>query len=282
MAHSKVIPFNLKKYSSPDETYVSYVPMWFNFKVLVLITLISLFLAGYAKAQSNEEALAKGLKYKSEYNAKEGLPIFQKLLKTDSNNLVYVYNASYFYSKYGNTLTDEATRIKYFNTGAYLARKAIKLDTKNAESHYVYAMALGRINEFASSKQKIANSKIIKDEIDETLRINPLHAGAYHILGRWNRTIAGFGAIEKMAINALYGGVPKGATYEGAIKAFTQAMVNEPNYKLHQYELAQTYYEMGKKVNAKVWLDKILAIPSDNDDNRSTDEKCKALLAKMD
>jgi tetratricopeptide (TPR) repeat protein len=247
----------------------------------LFIYIISSCFAFAVNAQNNDELLAKGIKYKNERNLKEGFPIFQKLLKSDSANAQYVINASYFYTKVGNTLTDETARLKYFNTASYLAKKAIVLDDKNAESHYVYAMALGRINEFASSKQKIANSKLIKSEIDETLKLNPLHAGAYHILGRWNRTIAGFGAIEKMAINTMYGGVPKGATYEGAVKAFTQAMVNEPNFKLHQFELAQTYYDMGKKINAKIWLEKALAEPANDEENKSAEEKCKQLLDKI-
>lgn len=247
-------------------------------------TILSILISSFffiATAQTNEELLAKGLKCRAEYNTKEGFPIFQKLLKSDSNNVVYLYSASYFYCKTGNSFPDEDTRLKYFHTGEYLAKKALKADYKNAECHYVYALALGRINEFAGSKQKIANSKVIKTEIDECLKFNPTHAGAYHILGRWNRTIAGFNAIEKMAINALYGGVPAGASYDGAIKAFTQAMVNEPKYKLHQYELAETYHEMGKDINANIYLDKILAVPSTNDDNRDTDEKAKKLLAKI-
>jgi hypothetical protein len=35
------------------------------------------------------------------------------------------------------------------------------------------------------------------------------------------------------------------------LHAFIKAVAFEPAYKLHQYELAQTYLEMGKKANAK-------------------------------
>ena len=124
-----------------------------NSKIIVIVIVSSCF-SLMLHAQNNDELLAKGIKYKTERNLKEGFPIFQKLLKSDSSNALYLINTSYFYTKVGNTLSDEAVRLKYFNTASYLAKKAIVLDTKNAESHYVYAMALGRINEFASSSQQ--------------------------------------------------------------------------------------------------------------------------------
>ena len=80
-------------------------------------------------------------------------------------------------------------------------------------------------------------------------------------------------------INSMYGGVPKGATLESALNAFIKAVAFEPEYKLHQYELAQTYLEMGKQGNAKVWFQRTLKLKSMNASELLIDEKCqKALL----
>jgi tetratricopeptide (TPR) repeat protein len=142
-------------------------------------------------------------------------------------------------------------------------------------------MALGRINENASSKQKIANAKLIKAEADRAIALNPKQAGAYHILGRWHRTIAGFSAVEKMMINSFFGGVPPGGSYEDAIKAFMSAIAIEPRYMNHQFELAQTYYDMGKKVEAKLWAQKALEIVPTNDDDIKAKKDCEELIKKL-
>ncbi len=231
-------------------------------------------------AQTNEELLVKGLQYKSDLNYKEGIAVFQRLLKSDSTKAIYLQNASFFYSRFGRTLPT-SMQMNYYNAAEYLGRKAIKSDSSDPECHYVYALALGRINENASTKQKIANAKLIKSELDIALKLNPKHAGAWHILGRWHRTIAGFGAIEKLAINTLFGGVPPGGSYEDAIKCFTQAVIIEPKYKMHQYELANTYFEMGKKADAKVWLQKALALSIISVDDATADQKCKELAKKL-
>ncbi len=234
-----------------------------------------------AIAQSSEEQYAKALKLKAEYKYKEALPLFQTLLKSDSNNVNYVQYSSFCYSKTGFFLNTEAEKMKAYRTAEYLAKKAIKLNEKSADAHYVYALALGRINENASSKQKISNAKLIKNEVDMAIALNPRLAGAFHILGRWHRTIAGFSAVEKVMINSFFGGVPSGGSYDDAVKAFMTAISIEPKYMLHQYELANTYYEMGKKVEAKLWAQKALEITPSNDDDRKSKADCEALLKKL-
>ena len=248
-------------------------------KVIAIILLVASHLL--VCGQSKEEWLQRGLKDKKAHQIDDALLCFQQLLLIDSNNTEFLSNGSIFYSKKGNEFTDELTRHTYFNTALYLADKALNLDSNNAESHYSKALALGRINEFAETKIKIANSKAIKHHIDETIRLYPAHAGAYHLLGRWNRTIASLGSVEKLMINKLYGGMPKGATLEGAVEAFIKAIAFEPDYKLHQYELAQTYLDMGKKVNAKIWFQKALKIKSVQANDKVIDEKCKKALANL-
>ena len=72
----------------------------------------------------------------------------------------------------------EADKMKYYKSAEYLAKKAIKVNEASADAHYALAMALGRINENASSKQKITNAKIIRAQVDRAIALNPKLAGA--------------------------------------------------------------------------------------------------------
>ncbi len=232
-------------------------------------------------AQSNDELYDKAYKLKVEYKYKEAFPLFQTLIKADSNNVNYLQHGSYIYSKYGFFYAPEAEKMKYYKNAEYLAKKAIKVNEKSADGHFAYAMALGRINENASSKQKISNAKLIKSELDRALALNPKLAGAHHILGRWHRTIAGFSSVEKVMINSFFGGVPPGGSYEDAVKSFMVAIGLEPKYMNHQYELAQTYYDMDKPVEAKLWAKKALEIVPVSDDDKKAKTECEALLKKL-
>jgi tetratricopeptide (TPR) repeat protein len=248
----------------------------------ILIAAIAVILTFSVSAQTNDELYSKAYKLKTEYKYKEAFPLFQTLLKSDSNNVNYLQYASYCYSKYGYYyVAAEAEKMKYYKSAEYLAKKALKINEASADAHYAYAMALGRINENASSKQKIANAKLIKAEVDRAIVLNPKQAGAYHILGRWHRTIANFSAIEKAMINSFFGGVPPGGSHQDAIKAFMSAVALEPKYMNHQFELAQTYYDMGKKVEAKLWAQKALEITPANEDDIKAKKDCEALLKSL-
>ena len=102
---------------------------------------------GSTLAQSEDAQYKSALQYKNESRFEESLSVFQQLLKADSGKVEYLYNTSFLYSKLGNRLAEEATRLNYFRKAEYLSKKAIALDPGNAECHYTYALALGRINE---------------------------------------------------------------------------------------------------------------------------------------
>ena len=252
-------------------------------KKLLFIWMLVVTLPAFA--QNYGGLYDKAMKLKNEYRYVESLAMFQILLKTDSANVDYLSNASTMYTKAGNLQPDEKKRFDYYHQGEYLAKKAIAKNPNNAEAHYAYALVIGRLNEHASSKQKVANAKLIKSEADACVRLQPDHGGAYHILGRWHSTVAGFGIVEKMAINALFGGVPEGGSYDEAVKCFKKAIQLEPAYILHHYELASALNERAAsptdKTDAIAALKKALSLPNQTPDDPGTKKKCEALLKDL-
>jgi tetratricopeptide (TPR) repeat protein len=251
--------------------------MKYFLKQLTLI-LCLLFLSSACIAQDDFQK-ASALRHEKKWE--ESFSIFRRLLLADSTNIEYLTNTSYLFCKVGNLKQGEAERQSYFKRAEYLSLKAIALQKTSAQAHYTYALALGRINENAPSKQKIANAKLIRTECEEALKYDPKLAAVYHILGRWHRTIAGFNFIEKAAINTLYGGVPGGGSYEAAIENFSKAIQLEPNEIIHKYELAETYAERDNKgddVLANVWFKKVIEMQPTDEDDRLFIAKAKAKI----
>lgn len=254
-----------------------------NRNLLVMLMLsVTLVLWQQTDAQSAYEL---ALRHKAEFRYPEAFLIMKDLVRSDSLNADYLHTLSFLYAKLGYRQLTERERTGYYKHAEYLAKKAIGINSTCAGAHYAYALALGRINENASSKQKIANARLIRTECDLAVKLDPKQAGAFHILGRWHREIAGFSAVEKLMINALFGGVPQGGSYDAAIESFQDAIKLEPKYSLHYYELAVTYYERNAahdKTYARVWLQKAIEIPVINEDDRNTREKCLSLLKKVE
>ena len=250
-----------------------------------ILLYIFLFCTSNALAQSHEEIYKQAVKLRGEGRYEESLTVFQQLLKADSSKIEYLTNASFLYSKLGNRQNAEASRQEYFRKAEYLAKKAISINPNFAEGHYVYALAIARQNEYASTKVKISNAKLIRTECDLALKINPKHTGTLHILGRWHRSIAGFNFVEKGMINTFFGGVPEGGSYKDAIDCFSKAVLLEPAVMVHQYELAQTYFERGEgddQLLAKIWCKKVLEMKPKDEDDKKTQQKARELLTKVE
>lgn len=234
-------------------------------------------------AQSNADLYKTAVKLRMEGQYHNAVAIFKLLLSRDSNNTSYLdYTAVltcktlHDDSKPGNPPLDEYKHMEY------LAKKSLRLDSNNAESHYAYAFAIGVISEYESHKQQIAIAGVMKKELDKTLRLNPHHAGAYHLLGRWYDKLAGFNSMEKMAVKVLYGtSLPEG-TYAEAAAAYEKAVFYDPDYILHQYELANVYHQMGKDADAKVWLQNAINNTTyAGDDVTMVKNSCRKLLAQL-
>ncbi len=239
------------------------------------------FCANMLIAQTYESMSKKAEAYKSEYKYVEALAFYQVLLRSDSNNANYMIHTAILLSKVGNLQADEKTKMDYYHSAQNLSQKAISIHPNIADSHYALALAIGRINQNAGSKEKIANSKRIKTELDLCLKLDNTHAGAYHILGHWNRTIAELSAVSKLAVNAMFGGMPEGGTFDEAVLAFQNAIQFEGNYILHYYELAETFRQRGKagdKELMKETLNKVLGMSPRTPEDPATLNKCRELL----
>ncbi len=252
-------------------------------KVITLgFTLVALFIFSASIGQTEAALYQQGLKYKKQINNKKMLPVFKKLVEMDSTNVDYLSNLSFAYSKVGANLTDAKLQLKFYAKAKSVASKAKKLNDNHAFAHYSYALALARENENAGSKEKIANAKEIKAECDKVIALDPNEAGAYHVMGRWHRTFAGFSGFEKAMVNTFFGGTPEGGSYKDALEMFQTAIKIEPWYMLHTYELAITYHEMGNDEYAIKFLKKALELPKKYEDAVKCFKKCETMLAELE
>jgi tetratricopeptide (TPR) repeat protein len=254
-----------------------------NTKLRLLLLLI-LSSTIFTNAQDNNQRLFNyAVKIESEGKYNDALTIYKNLLKTDSNNINFLTHTSILYSRLGFRQNSEEQKTNWYKTALQLSQKAIKIDNQNANAHYAFAMALGRMSEFASNKTKINNAKQIKTEAELAIQLNPKLAGPYHILGRWNKEVGGFNGFEKAMINTMFGGMGTGS-YSEAIKYFQKAILLEPLNSIHYYELAHTYYKRnqeGDKAQAKNWASKCLLIKPITQDDEDTKRDCEKLLKKL-
>lgn len=145
--------------------------------------------------------------------------------------------------------TEKPKKLAAFDEGARLAKRAIELDDKNAEAHYLYAANLGS----AADTKGIAASLIALDDIKthakRTLELQKDHVAALHMAGMMLEELPQFlGGNQAVALDYL-----------------KKAVSVDPNYSHARLDLAKMYIKRRDPESAKRELQAILAMerPSD-------------------
>lgn len=251
-------------------------------KKLTLICCL-LLIGGWAVGQNAEidELLASAKRLRAANN--EGLAVtkYDKILELDPNHYEALHSASLLYSRLGNRESDEAAKTKKFRVAKDLADRAIKQNPTDAEGYFVMSVAMGRIALIANSKERVAASKDIKQNAETALRYNTKHAGAWHILGRWNVKVANLSFAERAAASILFGGVPEGASNENAVMCYQNALKYRPGYLLYMYDLAGAYLYVKNKEKAKQTLQKVVSSKPQTPDDPGIIEEAKIMIEEL-
>ena len=137
---------------------------------------------------------------------------------------------------------DEKSR--WFVSSEALSRRCVSLYPDSSEAHFFLAVSIGQLTKVVGNKRRIELSADVKREAETTLSLDPQHAGAMHILGRWNYEIASLGWLSKVAAKVVYGGVPPGASYAQAKQWFERAIEVRPDLPLNHLWLGETLIKL--------------------------------------
>ena len=153
--------------------------------------------------------------------------------------------------------------------------RALAADPKNAKAHLNLAVSYGHLTDFVGNKTKLEYSKIIRDETQKSIDLDPTDDYAWHVLGRWEAGVANVNGMLKALATLVYGGMPK-ASNEEAVKCFKKAIEIAPQRLMHHAELAHVYKQMGKNDLALQEWQNTLGIRAQDSDDENYQKEARA------
>lgn len=161
------------------------------------------------------------------------------------------------------------------------AQRAVKAGPGDGQTHLSLAIVYGKIAFLQPPKERVEYSRLIKQEAQKAVDLDPRSDLAWHVLGRWNYEIANLSGPLKFCAQALYGKMPD-ASNERALECFERAVALNPKRLVNQAELGRTLGELGKKDEARAVLAKALQMPSREKDDEETKARTRKALAALD
>lgn len=253
--------------------------MWHALGIAVVC--MGLLLPVVALARTVDEAIAAGDQAYAAAKLDEAQRAYSEAVQAAPSNVDALCRLSRTESESGDSQKGDAQRA-LFAAAVSHAREAVRVAPDSAAPHVWLAVALGRQALREGPKTKLAISKEIKSEADRALALDANVGRAWHVLAVWNVKVSSLNAIERMAANAVLGGVPKGASYENAEQAFQKAIALEPSYVNHRLEYARLLKDLKKRSEARRELEKAVSLPPTSSalDGRYQAE-ARALLEKL-
>ena len=225
------------------------------------LVLVSALLPGGASARTLEEAIADGDQHYAAARLADAVHAYTEAVQSAPADVAALCRLARAESELGETQKGDAQRRTWASAVVH-ARDAVRAAPDSAQPHMRLAVALGRQALREGPRTKLALSKEIKSEVDRALAIDATQALAWHVLAMWNVKVTSLNAFERMAANAVLGGVPKGASYENAENAFQKAIALEPAYVNHHLEYGRLLKDLHKNEDARRELAKAIALPA--------------------
>lgn len=234
-----------------------------------------------AHAGPLEDALAAGDRHYAAGRVVDARTAYLEAVKAAPGSALALTRLARAESELGETQKGDAQRLTWAEAVKH-AREAVRLAPDSAFTHECLAVAIGRQALREGPRTRLALSREIKAEAEKAIALNPASAKAWHVLAVWNMRVAGLNMIERMAANAVLGGVPKGASHENALDAFQKAIELEPAFIHHRVELARLLKELKRPADARRELETALVLPPTSSalDARYQAE-ARALLEKL-
>lgn len=184
------------------------------------------------------------------FEENKALELYRQILEDQPEDYESLWKASFLYARIGNRLKAKENQKDFFQKAENLAERALEVDSSDAQSHFVMAVAMGRMALISGARDRVAASRSIKKHVDRALAFDSTHAGAWHVLGRWNFKVANLSFVERVAANTLFGGIPGDASNEKAAEAIEKAIQYNDRYLLYYHDLAMVYDKMGREEEA--------------------------------
>jgi tetratricopeptide (TPR) repeat protein len=153
-------------------------------------------------------------------------------------------------------------RDSLYSLGRSWAEGAIRADSTDANGHFALALVLGRLSRTRGGKERVRFAKIIHDEAQRAVQLDPRHDGAYHILGVWNAEVKRLSGITRFFAKTLFGaGFMDRASWDSAVVNMERAVALHPQHVYHRLELAGVYLDVDQPAQAINQLQTIESLP---------------------
>jgi tetratricopeptide (TPR) repeat protein len=243
---------------------------------------IALLGCGNVSAQTSPAAalLAEAAAAEARFDVPRALDLYLAADRLDPDRPATLQKIAQQLSDLSLKASDNAAKKARAEKALDYARRAVALQPDNAVNVLSLAICHGKLAVFSDTRAKIEYSRLVKQEAERALALDPAYDWAHHVLGRWHYEIASLGGTARFFIRLIYGGLPP-ATFADAINHLEKAVSLAPRRVPHHLELGFALLAAGRKAEARASFARGLALPSVELYDESAKVRAREALEKL-
>jgi tetratricopeptide (TPR) repeat protein len=241
---------------------------------------ILLLIARGLCAESASVLIAKGDALDAQLKSEEALRVYLQVEPLATNDTSLLIKIAKQYGESMTAISDDESKRKAGEYALTYALRAMKLSPNLSDAHLAVAICYGRLLDLVPVRTRVEYSRLVKQEAELAVKLDPKSDYAWHMLGRWNRAVATMSGLTRTLVKLVYGALPA-ASLEDAEKCFQKAIELKRDRVAHHIELGQTLALLGKKVDARKSIELGLSLPNRERDDAETKARGQKTLMDL-
>ncbi len=243
---------------------------------------LALFIVSCASATPTADDLVRdALAAESTLQTGRALELFLQVEQIRPEDAFVLQKIARQYSDSVVDTDDVAEKKQRAESALAYAKRAVALQPDNPVNVLSLAICHGTLGVYSDTRTKINYSRLVREEAERALQLDPDYAFAHHVLGRWNYEVASLGTMTRFVVKLVYGGLPE-ASYQEAVKQLQKAVELEPDVLVHRLELGFALRAADRDKEAKASFQKGLSMPSRDKHDEPAKQRAREALADMD
>lgn len=215
-----------------------------------------------------DETIERGDEAYNRFDNAAARELYMQAYERDSLRYALLYRLASTASDRGRDLLAEDApdgAESFFREATGYARQLRTHFPERSGSWFQMAATVGNLALFAGGRQKVGLGRDVETYARKALELDSTNANAHLALGIFYREVGELNWIQRMAANALFGGVPDGGI-DRALPALHRARRLNPDLNMIHYELAVTYLAADRPEDAVPHLRQAARLPVLNTD----------------
>jgi tetratricopeptide (TPR) repeat protein len=213
-------------------------------------------------------------------DARRALDLYLEADRLEPNDAAVLQKIARQYSDLADDQPSPAERRRYVDLALDYADRAVRLAPRDPTNVLSLAICHGKLAAWGSVREKIEYSRLVKQEADRALALDPRYAWAHDVLGQWNCALATLNPAERFFVRIFYGGLPPASRAEG-IAQLRRAVELDPAEPAHWIELGLAYLSAGRTTEARAELARGLALKGAAKFQAEEKQRARAALASL-